>query len=138
MIAAIKRNQEFMIVQFKNNQVKMINNKSVLFGVKCASQNRPWAWTNYAKYTSSSTYIQSQDGCFIYYPILAVDNGCTIAQRLDAPTFTPKRARFWSLHPGGANFAFCDGAVKFLAFSADSILPALATRAGGEVVSLPD
>ena len=43
---------------------------------------------------------------------------------------------FWSLHPGGANFAFCDGSVRFLAYSADAILPALATRAGGEVVAL--
>jgi prepilin-type N-terminal cleavage/methylation domain-containing protein/prepilin-type processing-associated H-X9-DG protein len=45
---------------------------------------------------------------------------------------------FWSPHPGGAHFAFCDGSVRFLAYSADSILPALATRAGGEAVSLPD
>ena len=41
---------------------------------------------------------------------------------------------FWSLHPGGANFAFCDGSVQFLRYSADSVLPALATRAGGEAV----
>ncbi len=42
---------------------------------------------------------------------------------------------FWSYHPGGANFAFCDGSVKFLRYSADAVLPALATRAGGEVVA---
>jgi len=41
---------------------------------------------------------------------------------------------FWSLHPGGANFAFADGSVKFLRYSAAGILPALATRAGGETV----
>jgi prepilin-type processing-associated H-X9-DG protein len=41
---------------------------------------------------------------------------------------------YWSLHPGGANFAFADGSVKFLRYSAADILPALATRAGGEVV----
>jgi prepilin-type N-terminal cleavage/methylation domain-containing protein/prepilin-type processing-associated H-X9-DG protein len=45
---------------------------------------------------------------------------------------------FWSPHPGGAHFAFADGSVRFLAYSADSILPALATRAGGESVALPD
>jgi prepilin-type processing-associated H-X9-DG protein len=45
---------------------------------------------------------------------------------------------FWSLHPGGANFAFADGSVRFLRYEADSILPALATRAGGEVTSLPE
>jgi prepilin-type processing-associated H-X9-DG protein/prepilin-type N-terminal cleavage/methylation domain-containing protein len=45
---------------------------------------------------------------------------------------------FWSLHPGGANFAFCDGSVRFLRYEAASILPALATRSGGEVVTGPD
>jgi prepilin-type N-terminal cleavage/methylation domain-containing protein/prepilin-type processing-associated H-X9-DG protein len=42
---------------------------------------------------------------------------------------------FWSLHPGGANFAFCDGSVRFLPYAADAVLPALATRAGGEAVT---
>jgi prepilin-type N-terminal cleavage/methylation domain-containing protein/prepilin-type processing-associated H-X9-DG protein len=45
---------------------------------------------------------------------------------------------FWSPHSGGANFAFADGSVRFLSYSADSILPALATRAGGESVVIPD
>jgi len=44
---------------------------------------------------------------------------------------------YWSLHGSGANFAFADGSVRFLSYSASSILPALATRAGGEVVELP-
>ena len=39
---------------------------------------------------------------------------------------------YWSLHPGGAHFGFCDGAVRFLSYGADRVLPALATRAGGE------
>ena len=33
-------------------------------------------------------------------------------------------------------FAFCDGSVRFLRYDADAVLPALATRAGGETVSL--
>lgn len=45
---------------------------------------------------------------------------------------------FWSPHPGGANFAFADGSVRFLRYSADPIMPALPTRAGGETVELPD
>jgi prepilin-type N-terminal cleavage/methylation domain-containing protein/prepilin-type processing-associated H-X9-DG protein len=44
---------------------------------------------------------------------------------------------FWSLHPGGANFLFGDGTVRFLSYSAAPLMPALATRAGGEVVPLP-
>lgn len=43
---------------------------------------------------------------------------------------------FWSLHTGGAHFAFADGSVRFVAYSADAIMPALATRAGGEAVTL--
>jgi prepilin-type processing-associated H-X9-DG protein len=45
---------------------------------------------------------------------------------------------FWSPHPGGANFLFVDGSVRFLRYEADPILPALATRAGGESVAVPD
>jgi prepilin-type processing-associated H-X9-DG protein len=45
---------------------------------------------------------------------------------------------FWSPHPGGANFLFADGSVRFLRYEADPILPALATRAGGESVAVPD
>ena len=52
--------------------------------------------------------------------------------RLEDPCHTK---HFWSLHAGGANFAFADGSVRFLAYRQSEILPALATRAGGEVVS---
>jgi prepilin-type processing-associated H-X9-DG protein len=45
---------------------------------------------------------------------------------------------FWSLHSGGAYFLFADGSVHFLTYDADSVLPALATRAGREAVELPD
>lgn len=44
---------------------------------------------------------------------------------------------FWSLHPGGAHFLFADGSVRFLRYSADPLLPALATRAGKEPVQVP-
>ena len=47
------------------------------------------------------------------------------------------RLHYWSLHRGGANFLFCDGSIKFLSYSANSILPSLITRAGGEVQELP-
>ena len=45
---------------------------------------------------------------------------------------------YWSLHIGGANFAFADGSVHFLRYASNDILPALASRAGGEEVVLPD
>jgi prepilin-type N-terminal cleavage/methylation domain-containing protein/prepilin-type processing-associated H-X9-DG protein len=45
---------------------------------------------------------------------------------------------FWSFHPGGVHFAFADGSVRFLRYDIDPLLPALATRAGGESVALND
>src|SRR5262249_34967361 len=50
----------------------------------------------------------------------------------------------WSFHSGGAHFLFADGHVAFLNYSVgttmttsgNSVLQALATRAGGEVVTL--
>lgn len=43
---------------------------------------------------------------------------------------------FWSPHNGGgAHFLFADGSTRFLTYSATPIMPALATRAGGEPAS---
>lgn len=44
---------------------------------------------------------------------------------------------FWSLHSGGAFFLFADSSVHFLPYSAAALLPALASRAGGDVAVLP-
>ena len=46
---------------------------------------------------------------------------------------------FWSLHSGGANFLMCDGSVHFYSYSIDpTLIPAMATRAGQEIISLDD
>ena len=56
---------------------------------------------------------------------------------IDGPNAIPAHAdQFWALHPGGAMFLFADGSVRMI--KARRPLPlfqALATRAGGEVVS---
>jgi len=48
------------------------------------------------------------------------------------------QVHWWSYHPGGSNFVFADGSVHFLSYSADSVLPAMVTRSGGEVFAMPD
>jgi prepilin-type processing-associated H-X9-DG protein len=45
---------------------------------------------------------------------------------------------FWSPHAGGANFAFGDGSVRFLAYTANDVMPALATRGGGEAAAVAE
>lgn len=47
------------------------------------------------------------------------------------------RYHFWSLHLGGANWLFADGTVRFVTDSGGAVLPALATRNGGEVTEVP-
>ncbi len=56
---------------------------------------------------------------------------------LDGPNSKPAHAdQFWSRHPGGAQFCFADGSVRFIKEKRPiSILQALATRQGGEVIS---
>jgi prepilin-type N-terminal cleavage/methylation domain-containing protein/prepilin-type processing-associated H-X9-DG protein len=48
------------------------------------------------------------------------------------------QSHFWSMHDGGANFLLADGSVHFLSYTADDVLPALSTRAGGETFTAPD
>jgi len=43
----------------------------------------------------------------------------------------------WSDHPGGVDVVFGDGSVKFLTNSIEStVVEALCTRAGGEVINV--
>ena len=48
------------------------------------------------------------------------------------------QVHYWSDHWGGSNFVFADGSVHFLTYDINKILPALATRAGGEAVDAFD
>lgn len=49
------------------------------------------------------------------------------------------RFHFWSLHTGGANFAFVDGSVRFLGYHVGSdFIAALISVNGGEAITLPD
>ena len=56
---------------------------------------------------------------------------------LDGPNSMPAHAdQFWARHPGGVNFAFADGSVRFIKENRPlAVFQALATRQGGEVVS---
>jgi prepilin-type N-terminal cleavage/methylation domain-containing protein/prepilin-type processing-associated H-X9-DG protein len=54
----------------------------------------------------------------------------------NAPSGLAHGDQYWSLHPGGANFLFADGSVRFIKEQVGfSIFQGLATRQGGEVLS---
>jgi prepilin-type N-terminal cleavage/methylation domain-containing protein/prepilin-type processing-associated H-X9-DG protein len=48
------------------------------------------------------------------------------------------QVHFWSWHPGGGNWLFGDGSVRFINYQLDNILPQMCTRSGGEAVNLSD
>jgi len=79
---------------------------------------------NSKRYAYDSSFSNCAPGPYAYVSG-NVDNICDVFH-------------FWSLHHGGANFALADGSVRFLSYSAAAIMPALATRAGGEVVAIAD
>jgi len=73
-------------------------------------------------------------------PVPIDDSGCTGPFFYGPGTLENQcdRWHFWSLHPNGANFLFADGAARFISYSAEPIMVALATRARGEIVAIPD
>jgi len=94
-----------------------------------------------ASYDASWGLYRGPDGTmFIQTPAFATDPVCVGPiysfryGRLDNPC---DRYHLWSLHPNGANFAFADGAVHFLAYSDAPLMPALTTIASGDIVELP-
>jgi len=44
-------------------------------------------------------------------------------------------SHYWSLHPGGALFLMGDGSSRFVSYTNNNIVPAMSTRAGGEVAT---
>ena len=89
--------------------------------------NGAYAGTTVPLGWNANTYPPDAANCLNQWQNSTAPNGCR---------YSAAAKGFVSLHPGGSNFAFGDGSVKFLKNSIS--LPtycALGSRAGGEVVS---
>jgi prepilin-type N-terminal cleavage/methylation domain-containing protein/prepilin-type processing-associated H-X9-DG protein len=60
-----------------------------------------------------------------------------IGFRFGTPRNPCDQTHYYSLHPDGANFLFCDGVVRFMTYDANNILIAMGTRNGNESVTIP-
>jgi prepilin-type processing-associated H-X9-DG protein len=90
---------------------------------------QPWTWGfyNYNTAANPNAGWLMIDHKMVKYPIGYFGS------------FRPNETPFTSSHAGGGvNIAFCDGSVRYLAQSTNlNMLKALATRVGGETVSVP-
>jgi prepilin-type N-terminal cleavage/methylation domain-containing protein/prepilin-type processing-associated H-X9-DG protein len=109
---------------------------TVLVGERPPSPDLYWGWWTWSAFDASlgvrNTYpVYDTSGtdpaipCILYFPENYRpnhNNNCDTHH-------------FWSAHPGGGNWLFADGSVRFLPYRSNVILAALATRSGGEVVN---
>jgi prepilin-type N-terminal cleavage/methylation domain-containing protein/prepilin-type processing-associated H-X9-DG protein len=86
----------------------------------------------WAKYTTADTLsigTTDENGVPCVFPMFFQ------APRTPRPTLCDGY-HMWSYHSGGSNFALADGSVRFFAYSAGTtVIPAMSTRALGEVIS---
>jgi prepilin-type processing-associated H-X9-DG protein len=109
---------------------------TLLFGERPPMpRNGYYGWAYYADYDShiwarvvnTADYAPYRSGCAfpMYFQPGNLNNNCDTNH-------------MWSLHPNGANFALCDGSVRFINYSAGTtVIPLMATRNRGEVINEP-
>jgi prepilin-type processing-associated H-X9-DG protein len=109
---------------------------TLLVGERPPSPDLYWGWWTWGAFDAAL-------GVRNHYPVYGTSEGIPVilCSRLFPENYRPGNTKmcdthhFWSLHPGGGDWLFADGSVRFLPYRSNRILPALATRSGGEVVS---
>jgi prepilin-type processing-associated H-X9-DG protein len=109
---------------------------TVIVGERPPSVDLFWGWWTWSAFDASLGVRDT----FVVYTTSGTDPG-TNCLRMVPENYRPNdnnncdTHHFWSMHPGGGNWVYADGSVRFLPYQANTILPALATRSGGEAVT---
>jgi prepilin-type processing-associated H-X9-DG protein len=109
---------------------------TVLIGERPPSPDLFWGWWTWSAFDAS---LGVRNTYAVYRT--SGDSPPLFCARLFPENYRPSdnnacdTHHFWSVHPGGANWLFADGSARFLPYQSNRILPALATRCGGEVVN---
>jgi len=108
---------------------------TLMFGERPPSTDGYFGWW-YAGYGSNGTLMGAREINTHWAGNSVCGNG-PFHYQAGHPDRQCSSLHFWSQHPGGAYFVLGDGSVKFLAYDADPVLPALATINHGEVFDPP-
>ncbi|OWK46666.1 DUF1559 domain-containing protein [Fimbriiglobus ruber] len=132
-----------LLVGEQSNQLRDANNAIITGGFTAITSQGPHGWTMGANGSASQppAYFSGGDNrafntITIRYSInqIGMSNNCSAGTCDNTGSNIPLS----SLHTGGANMLFADGSVSFLSNSLPLLtLQQLATRSGGEVVTLP-
>jgi prepilin-type N-terminal cleavage/methylation domain-containing protein/prepilin-type processing-associated H-X9-DG protein len=87
-----------------------------------------WGWWAWSAYDAALAVVDRRLLTYLDCPDPAVYGPGSLNAVCDTH-------HFWSVHPGGANWLFADGSVRYLTYAAAGVLPQLASRNGGETVN---
>jgi prepilin-type N-terminal cleavage/methylation domain-containing protein/prepilin-type processing-associated H-X9-DG protein len=140
-------------VLFQNSKVKIVeisdgSSNTMLVGERPPNNNLEFGWWlaayGYDGRGNGDCVMTSNDTAISTYFITNYNsplacNG-TAAQKIGLQIGNPNMGcdagHYWSFHSGGAQFLMGDGSCRFISYNNNTILPALSTRAGGEVFQL--
>jgi prepilin-type N-terminal cleavage/methylation domain-containing protein len=103
---------------------------TVIVGERPPSASLRWGWWTWGPLDSAYPVVSSR-------PWVEASGPPCPTPQVFSPGMPDRECdalHYWSYHPGGGHWLSADGAVRFLNYSVAPSLPALVTRAGGEVV----
>jgi prepilin-type N-terminal cleavage/methylation domain-containing protein/prepilin-type processing-associated H-X9-DG protein len=114
---------------------------TLAFGERPPTPDLQWGWKDGNPNFDNLIWAQTRGGG-IDTPAMTADSvgSCPFPANFQPPASPPRGCdvhHMWSFHAGGANFAMCDGSVRYLSYQAggSGTIIKLSTRAMGEVVS---